>query len=311
VAHAGVPTFDIRWQNHGWQAEHSLRKQRAMHPLSVALKTPAGTPWPIFLLALGAAACSSTVAVDDTAVEPETDAGHVAADVTVQPDGTSEADAPTHVGDEVAPDAPTAYYDAPSEPPPDALLDALLDQESSSTSCDIVDTSTLPHVHVQFPAPVCVFTVAQAQAGITIPYDVVVDEDVPGFAPAPYPYPYSVRDVANLALTAVLSGGGQSYCVCDEGLPLPSCPVGDGGYTPAYGSLSTDACAPVTIPHGTYSMTFTWDGRNWNGPSDTANEEGRLFPAGDYQLAVSTAPGSVGDAGGAQATGKMTIHLLP
>ncbi|MCL2449160.1 MAG: hypothetical protein FWD17_09450 [Polyangiaceae bacterium] len=277
----------------------------------------------LLVLALGAVACTGSTSANDTPVA-QNDGG---ADVSVLPDGTTD-DAPGRVGDDAEPDAPAASDDAPSDDAPsvdDAPADAPPDQ--SSTSCDIVDDSTLPHVHIQFqgvsanqPSPVCVFTVAQAQAGITIGYNIVVDQDVPDFTPAPpYPYPDHVgaganffqTGAANLAVKAVLSGAGQSYCVCDLGLPYPQCPVGDGEGGTAPLDSNADACAPVTIPAGAYPMTFTWDGRNWDGPSDTGNEEGNLFPAGDYQLVVSTAPGIVGDASGAQAIGKMTIHLLP
>jgi len=54
---------------------------------------------------------------------------------------------------------------------------------------------------------------------------------------------------------------------------------------------------------GTYARTFTWDGVNWTGPSDTGNPKGAPFPPGDYTLTVSTTPGTleVRDAGATDA----------
>ncbi|MBV9946818.1 MAG: hypothetical protein JOZ69_08225 [Myxococcales bacterium] len=183
-------------------------------------------------------------------------------------------------------------------------------------SCPLDGSSTLPHVHFAssstLPAGSCTFTLAQARAGIAIAYDLVVDDDVPGFAPD-VPYSYGADD-ANLAISEILSGGGQRYCVCDKGLPYRSCPDIDGGRT--Y-TIDAGPCPAVTIPAGTYHRVFAWDGHNWSGPSDTFNPKGALFPAGDYELDLSTAPGTIGDAGDAgdagvaTATGRVTIHLVP
>jgi hypothetical protein len=175
-------------------------------------------------------------------------------------------------------------------------------------ACVVDDTSSLPHVHVRFASSSCTFTVAEAAHGITIRYDLVVDQDVQGFVPA-RPYAYG-SDAANLVLDELLQGGGQKYCVCDKGLPLPACPLADGGtYVP---DASPDGrCAPVTIPAGVYPRTFTWDGRNWGGPSDTANPEGPPFPAGDYELSIATEPGAVGAASGLSATGRFRVRLEP
>jgi hypothetical protein len=178
--------------------------------------------------------------------------------------------------------------------------------EQDGGSCVLDTSSTLPHVHIVFHVPSCDFTLAQAAAKISIDYDLVVDQDVPGFVPAA-PYWYG-SSAANLVLNEVVSGGGQSYCLCDQGLPYPQCPTDDGGLSYPDGGPS-GACPAITIPTGTYHRVFTWDGRNWMGPSDTSNPEGPPFPAGDYQLVVSTSPGSIGDAGALSATGKLRIRL--
>jgi hypothetical protein len=98
--------------------------------------------------------------------------------------------------------------------------------------------------------------------------------------PAPGTYCYQPGP-SGLMVFERLSGSGQDYCLCDRGLPNP-------GY-----------CGQSTTLHaGVYSAAFTWDGRNWTGPSDTNNPKGDYFPAGSYRLDI-IAQGSQGaiDAG--------------
>src|SRR5215211_2321505 len=45
--------------------------------------------------------------------------------------------------------------------------------EGDAGRCVLRRESTLPHVHIEFGPSPCVFTLAQAAAGISIPYDVV------------------------------------------------------------------------------------------------------------------------------------------
>ena len=74
------------------------------------------------------------------------------------------------------------------------------------------------------------------------------------------------------------------------------------------------------MPKGTYPRTFTWDGVNWRGPSDTGNPKGPPFPPGDYTLTIAATPGTLletddagADAGKERATLEATypIRLLP
>ncbi len=78
----------------------------------------------------------------------------------------------------------------------------------------------MPGVSIVFRSPVtCTYTLAQAQGGIMIPYDVVVASDVAGVTPAR-------QDAGNcgapgssgLVVFEQVAGGGQSYCLCDTGL---------------------------------------------------------------------------------------------
>jgi hypothetical protein len=241
-------------------------------------------------LSLPLAACGSTTPAGPPGFgDASTDTG--AHDATVDSSLDSTATTPdAGAGDATLPDGAAV---------PDAAFDA-------STVCVLSAASTLPHVHVVFTSSTCVFTLAEAAAKVTFTYDLVVDQDVPGFVPAS-PYPYG-SNAANLALTETVAGAGQSYCVCDLGLPVAECPTGDGGFAaPGDGGI----CAPITIPAGTYHRTFSWDGRNWTGPSDYGNPEGPPFPAGDYTLTVASAAGSLGDAGSLSVVGAFRVRLIP
>jgi hypothetical protein len=161
-------------------------------------------------------------------------------------------------------------------------------------TCLLSEVSTLPGVRIDVTASRCVFTLAEARAGISISYDVVIEHDVPAFVPPRYPYG---ANVDGLYVTDVLSGGDQQYCLCDLGLPYSVCPLEDGGES--FSGLSP--CAAITLHQGVYHRTFLWDGVNWYGPSDTNAPKRAPFPAGDYTLAIDTSPGWIAEAGLADA----------
>jgi hypothetical protein len=77
-----------------------------------------------------------------------------------------------------------------------------------------------------------------------------------------------------LGLAEIVDDGqkdqGQTYCVCDMGLP-------------------TGKSNELHVPAGTYAGSFMWNGKNWNGPSDTMSPKGAAFPAGSYVLTVQGA----------------------
>jgi hypothetical protein len=170
----------------------------------------------------------------------------------------------------------------PSEdagPPPDAGL------ECASTS-----NSTLSGVDVAWPAQRCVFTVAEAAAGIGVDYDVVVTGTVAEVDTRPQASGCGTPSADGLIWFEQLGGGGQQYCLCDTGL----CPG--------------DPVRSTPVP-GTHRLTFTWMGRNWFGPSDTGNPMGDPFPPGSYVLTVT----SVGAQSGTeyQVEGTFAVHLVP
>ena len=168
--------------------------------------------------------------------------------------------------------------------------------------------STLPGVSIEFSSSTkCVYTLAEAKAGITFGYELVIDHDVPDYTPSTYPYFEDL--VAGLSLREYVSGGSQSYCLCDRGFPRNGCPEMDGGLT-----VGQAKCDPITLLAGRYAQSFTWQGENWSGPSDTANPKGAQFPAGDYQVIVKSIPGvlqGVSTAPTAQVSATLPIRLVP
>jgi hypothetical protein len=162
--------------------------------------------------------------------------------------------------------------------------------------CRAASDSNLAGVHIDIDPARCVFTLAEARAGIVIGYDVVVDTSVSGVVPGSQDAGgCDAADGSGLKPFESLSGSGQSYCLCDVGL----CPV--------------PRAAPITVAAGRYHHTFEWDGTSWSGPSDTGNPHGAAFPAGTYTLRVS-AVGSHGPDGGTSSftvAGTLPITLLP
>jgi len=160
-----------------------------------------------------------------------------------------------------------------------------------------IATPTLPGVHLEFTSTKCVFTLAEAAAGIQIDYRIIVDEDILTVVPKPQddggcgqPGPSGLIVFEDLSR----SGSSDRYCLCDVGL----CPAGG---------------TPVTLKAGTYESSFLWDGRNWTGPSDFGNPKGEPFPPGEATLVLS-ARGEFDEGGtmkGFAVDGKFAIFLVP
>jgi|GEM_PF-2180882 len=136
--------------------------------------------------------------------------------------------------------------------------------------CTTTSTSTLAGVAIQFKGDRCRFTLAEAATGLTLPYQVLVQTEWAGVIPRPQDAGGCDQPGSSgLILFERLSGGDQHYCVCDTGLCM--------------GPDET----PIGLAPGAYPAAFTWDGVNWDGPSDTGNPKGAPFPAGTYTLEVS------------------------
>ena len=166
---------------------------------------------------------------------------------------------------------------------------------SGSAACPATSTTMLPGVHLEIDGTACTFSLADP-ATVSIPYHVVVDQDVGGVTPRTQDGGQCGKPGASGLITfEKVAGNAQQYCLCDVGkCPPPSPP-------------------PVTLKKGSYPFTFTWDKRNWFGPSDTNTPEGMAFPVGDYTLTVSaiglqaTPNGDMGFV--IEAT--LPVHLVP
>jgi hypothetical protein len=160
--------------------------------------------------------------------------------------------------------------------------------DRSSPVCTSDCTSSLPGVSIVVQGP-CVFTLAQAAAGITVPYKVVVAADVKGVQPSPQDAGGCGRPgESGLILFESLSGQRQRYSLSDTGLCAESVEV-------------------TTVPAGTWLANFRWTGRNWGGPSDTSRPMGAPFPAGTYTFRVSAVGQWNGSAFAVNATYPITL----
>ncbi|RLB57123.1 MAG: hypothetical protein DRJ42_01460 [Deltaproteobacteria bacterium] len=142
----------------------------------------------------------------------------------------------------------------------------------AGAACVIDGTSNLEGVTITFPDQPCVFTLAEAAAGISIAYQVEVASERPGIIPLPQDAGgCDGPEASGLILLERIGGDGQSYCFCDSGL------------------CADPSRTPVTIAAGNYPGTMGWTGLNWGGPSDTGNPMGEPFPVGTYVVTISTA----------------------
>jgi hypothetical protein len=208
----------------------------------------------------------------------------------VDTDDTDVADADTDADSDSDTDSDT---DSDSDSDADSDTDTDTDTDTSEWAPDCPSgTSDLAGVCIAFPYDEVTFTLAQAAAGVSIPYAVVVREpDVTTVYPTPQDAGGCDRPgPSGLTTFAQLGDGATTYCLCDVGL----C------------ASNHDASALVD---GVHRDAFDWQGREWYGPSDTNNQPGDPFPTGDYTLVIS----AIGDDGTADfdVRNSMTVHLVP
>lgn len=159
--------------------------------------------------------------------------------------------------------------DAPSDGAPDAFI----------YPCNPVISSTLGSAAViELGDTECAFTVAEAAAGVSFPYTVRIEEDIADVVSDGDEggCRQGTSDGFPVWIEETVTGGDESYCICDSGLCVPEEPT------------------PATWEAGDYERTFEWDGVNWNGPSDTVNPKGEAFPPGEYTVTLR-ASGTAGE----------------
>jgi hypothetical protein len=209
-------------------------------------------------ISAGGSAGSGGVGLLDASREGGSDTGTL--DAHGRRDSADAADS-AHSADSAAGRGRDGACGAGVEPAADGGLLAT----DSGGACRSSVSSTLPGVFFRFPPQRCQFSLAEAAAGISLQYELVVTQGVD--------VALNVLDEGCCQRTTILErlvGGGQSYCLCDFGLCDP-CPL----------SYAT------RIPCGMTPLVFSWDGRNWNGPSDTMTPKGASFPPGEYTFTVS------------------------
>ncbi|MGF1578319.1 MAG: hypothetical protein ACFCD0_03025 [Gemmataceae bacterium] len=124
-------------------------------------------------------------------------------------------------------------------------------------------------IDVKFSKKKYAFTLAEVAKGVKFKYQIVVRQDIPNVHPMSQRTANNNAGKSKLYAFEMISGNKQRYCIRDVGLGIPPQRVFR------------------TIQKGKYKQSFTWDGRNWSGPSDFDNPKGKPFPPGTYKLTVS------------------------
>jgi hypothetical protein len=167
-------------------------------------------------------------------------------------------------------------------------VNAIPPQFDGGGNCIVGLTSNLPGAALTFDGAPCSYSQAEIAAGIGIPYHEEIDQPLAGLYPIQGDAGRCQQpDEAGLIVSFDISGGGQRYCLCDQGLCAAQ-------------SFSTSAAV------GNYYHQILWDGRNWYGPSDTGNPEGAPFPVGTYTITL-TATGNTSGISDATSAAPFTL----
>lgn len=166
--------------------------------------------------------------------------------------------------------------------------------------CEPKGSSTLPGVRIEILPASCHVSLSAAGPDVALVYSVVVDEDVAGVTPDRAENAFcEPPGPSGLIVYDEVAGdtdhcGEQRWCRCDVGL-----------------CDSSQMPPTVTLKKGSYPTAVAWSGNNWNGPSDTFQQEGPPFPLGTYSFNV-VAKGTVMTAGGEvpfEITASMPIYV--
>ncbi len=129
--------------------------------------------------------------------------------------------------------------------------------------------SSLDGVSIEFPAgQKCQFTLAEILSGAEFHYELVIDKALTNVISKRRGCSNTPPPEGGLFVQESVRGDGNRYCQCDFGF-----------------CISPDDI-PVTLTPGRYAHKFSWDGQNWNGPSDTGVRPGPPFPVGEFVFEV-------------------------
>ncbi len=221
-------------------------------------------------------------------------------DADAGPADAVDADAvPTDVIDADA--GPTDAVDADAGPA-DAV-DAAADV--TAFACLPQYEGSVPGAHLDLSKTPCVFSISQNPSYFGLPFQVVVESSemlTPGHnvgqcAPPDY---WQYGGVGTwLRIEGTAGGTQQLWCLCDTG--------------PCFLSGGSVEKWVATTP-GVYESNFWWNGKNFQGLSDTQEKEGPAFPPGEYFFRVK-ADGKRKKADGTietyAATASLKILLVP
>jgi hypothetical protein len=182
---------------------------------------------------------------------------------------TTETDAATPDATGVDTVVPDVHVE---EVTPDVAPDVVPDVVA--LPCVPTYTGAIPGASLDLSKTPCNFSISASKDGFALPYTVTVTESV------------MLRDFGNSGKCQAAPGhiyGGispwervdgneQTWCLCDTGMCFSAPPVP----------------FVATVP-GKYDVGFGWDGKNWQGPSDTSSPIGAAFPPGQYLFRVKVA----------------------
>ena len=134
-------------------------------------------------------------------------------------------------------------------------------------ACEPTATGAIPGAHFDLSQTPCQFSIAAAKGAFPLPYRVVVESSEHLTLPTNAGQCQTDQVYGNVGVFERLDGNGQTWCMCDTGLCAGNSP-------------------PLTTVPGTYDAKFVWDGKNFQGPSDTMQQPGAPFPPGLYQFHV-------------------------
>ena len=149
--------------------------------------------------------------------------------------------------------------------------------DTGAFACVAKHEGSIPGALIDLAKTPCVFSISKAAGKFALPYQIVIDKATQVFMTDPNAgqCPPS-NDFGGLSTFVTLDGIGdgtpQQWCLCDVG--LCAAPGGDFKY--------------VATKPGKYSHEFVWDGKNFQGPSDTGMKPGAPFPPGEYTLKIKS-----------------------